>query len=77
MLKISSPINLLEFIEALERALGLKAEKIYKPLQPGDVIETFASTNKLKDWINYKPCTSIEDGVHKFAEWFLEKGYKY
>ena len=44
----SSPINLLEFIEALESSLGLKAEKIYKPLQPGDVIETFASTNKLK-----------------------------
>ena len=73
----SSPINLLEFIEALESALGIKAEKIYKPLQPGDVIETFASTNKLKEWINYKPSTNIEDGVYKFAKWFLEKGYYY
>ena len=55
----------------------MKAEKIYKPLQPGDVMATFASTNKLKEWINYKPSTNIEDGVYKFAKWFLEKGYYY
>ena len=67
----------IKFIEILEKALGLKAKKIFKPLQQGDVIETFASTNKLKDWINYKPKTSIENGVDKFAKWYLEKGYEY
>ena len=73
----SKPVNLLEFIEILEDALGVKSIKKFKPLQPGDVIETFANTNKLKDWIGYRPSTNIEDGVHKFAHWFLEKGYKY
>ena len=73
----STSINLLKFVETLENCLGLKAEKIYKPLQPGDVIETYANTNKLKDWINYKPSTSIEIGVEKFAKWYLEKGYEY
>tara|TARA_B100000212_G_C27354031_1_gene524979 strand:- start:326 stop:1351 length:1026 start_codon:yes stop_codon:yes gene_type:complete len=73
----SSPINLLRFIEILESALGVKAEKIYKPIQAGDVIDTYADTNKLKEWINYIPKTTIETGVDRFAKWYLEKGYKY
>ncbi len=73
----STPVNLLRFIEILENALGLKAEKIYEPLQPGDLIETFANTSKLEKWINYKPTTSIEYGINKFAKWYLEQGYKY
>ena len=73
----SYPINLLEFIEILEDEIGVKAIKIFKPIQPGDVIETFASTDKLKDWINYQPSTKIENGVNQFAKWFLEKGHKY
>tara|TARA_B100000989_G_C19531274_1_gene470064 strand:+ start:2744 stop:3769 length:1026 start_codon:yes stop_codon:yes gene_type:complete len=73
----SNPINLLKFIEILENALGVKSKKIFKPLQPGDVLETFASTNKLKEWINYQPSTNIEDGVYEFANWFRDKGYKY
>ena len=73
----SNPINLIKFIEILENALGYKSEKNFKPLQPGDVLETYASTKKLEDWINYQPTTSIENGLKKFADWFLKKGYKY
>ena len=73
----SNPVNLLKFVEILENAIGIKAEKIFKPLQPGDVLETYASTIKLQEWINYKPTTSIESGVQKFAEWYLKKGFKY
>tara|TARA_B100000886_G_scaffold54682_1_gene33551 strand:+ start:17031 stop:18056 length:1026 start_codon:yes stop_codon:yes gene_type:complete len=73
----SNPVNLLKFVEILENAIGIKAKKIFKPLQPGDVLETYASTIKLQGWINYKPSTSIEIGVQKFAEWYLKKGFKY
>ena len=73
----SNPVNLLKFVEILENAIGIKAEKIFKPLQPGDVLETYASTIKLQEWINYKPSTSIESGVQKFAEWYLKIGFKY
>ncbi|MBO8223281.1 hypothetical protein CUB78_06645 [Prochlorococcus marinus str. XMU1401] len=73
----SSPINLLEFIEILENALGIRAKKTFSPLQSGDVLETFANTKKLKEWINYEPTTNIKNGVKKFADWFLKTGYKY
>ena len=70
----SSPVNLLNFVDLMEKKLGKKAIKIFKPLQPGDVLETSADTNKLEKWINYKPQTEIDFGIEKFAKWFLKEG---
>ena len=68
----SDPIELLRFIEILEDELGVKAIKNFLPMQPGDVESTAAKTDLLENWINFKPSTSIEIGVNKFAEWFLD-----
>jgi len=65
-----NPINLMRFIEILEDALGKKAIKKFKPIEPGDVIKTSSETAKLNSWINYKPNTSLEVGIPKFAEWY-------
>ena len=67
-----SSINLLEFITILEKELGIPSKKVYKPFQPGDVKDTHANTDKLKSWIDFKPQTSLETGLHIFAKWFLE-----
>ena len=64
------PINLLDFIEILETNLGKKAIKLFQPIQPGDVENTFAETSKLSNWINFTPKTSIEKGVYNFSKWF-------
>mgnify|MGYP001326544054 CR=1 FL=1 len=66
------PIHLIEFIELLEMKLGVEANKEYLPMQKGDVLETFSSTESLGNWINYKPNTSIEEGVEAFIKWYLE-----
>ena len=65
------PIKLMNFINILEEKLGMEAKKEYLPLQKGDVVETWASTNSLKDWIDYEPKTPIEEGIDKFVEWYL------
>ena len=56
----------------LEKAFGVKAEKNFLPMQPGDVPSTFADTKKLKHAVDFKPSTSISIGIEKYAEWFLE-----
>jgi len=66
----SKPIGLLTFINQLEKELGLKAIKEYLPIQKGDVEQTFAETLALKEWINFQPQTSLEDGIKKFSKWF-------
>ena len=66
----SNTIPLMEFIENLEEALGMKAIKNFVPFQPGDVKSTFADTTLLEKWINYKPNTSIKEGIFKFVDWF-------
>ncbi len=58
------------FIELLEKNLGKKANIILEPLQKGDVIETCADIRELKDWINFEPQISIEEGLYKFTNWF-------
>ena len=68
----NNPTNLLNFIELLESSLGVKALKIMKPMQPGDVQETFADINCLKDWVNYSPKTLLDSGILKFAKWYKE-----
>jgi len=67
----SKPTNLSEYITAIEKNLGKKPKIIYEDLQPGDVEATFAETSSLEEWINFKPCTSIDEGVKNFVDWYL------
>ena len=66
----SSPTKLEDYISAIEDSLNKKAKKKYMPMQPGDVESTFADTNKLDEWIKYKPKTSIQKGVSEFISWY-------
>jgi UDP-glucuronate 4-epimerase len=66
------PVELMRYIEVLEECLGRKATKILKPLQPGDVPDTFADVDDLVADIGYRPETTVEVGVRRFAEWFKE-----
>lgn len=74
----NSPEKLMVFIETLEKALsnalGREAvfEKIFEPLKAGDVPATYASTDKLQEAVEFKPSTSIEEGLQKFADWYVE-----
>jgi UDP-glucuronate 4-epimerase len=68
----SNPVQLMEFIEAIEKSLGKKAKKNMLPIQPGDVPATWAEVSDLVRDMNYKPDTSIEVGIAKFVEWYRE-----
>ena len=68
----NNPVDLMDYIEALENALGKKAEKIFLPLQPGDVPDTYADVNDLVEQFNYKPSTTVEEGIARFIRWYLE-----
>lgn len=68
----SSPVRLMNFIEAIETKLGLQAKKELLPMQPGDVPMTWADTSDLEANLNYSPNTSIEEGVGKFIDWYKE-----
>jgi len=65
-----SPVNLLEFIETLEKHLGIKAEKNFMPMQPGDVPRTWADTEDLQKLIGYKPKISLNEGIREFVKWY-------
>ncbi|HEX8332423.1 MAG TPA: NAD-dependent epimerase [Segetibacter sp.] len=71
----NSPVKLVDFIEAIEDELGVKAIKEMKPLQPGDVPATFADVSDLVSNLNYKPNTSIKTGIKNFIDWY-KKYYK-
>ncbi len=66
----SDPVTLMEYITALETALGKVAQKNMLPMQPGDVLETSADTSALYEVIGFKPQTSVADGVERFVEWY-------
>ncbi len=68
----SHPTQLTYFIELLEKNLGKKAVKNFQPLQPGDVVSTAARMDLLNSWVEYKPTTSIENGIKLFSEWYLD-----
>lgn len=68
----NKPIPLLEFIEVIEHKLGKKARKKFMPLQDGDVPETYAEISDLVKEVNFRPSTSIEEGVGNFIDWYLE-----
>ncbi|REL24746.1 NAD-dependent epimerase [Rhodohalobacter sp. SW132] len=67
-----SPVNLLEFIEILEKELGMKAEKNMMPMQPGDVEKTWADVDDLFEYIDYRPEVGIEEGIQSFVKWYKE-----
>jgi UDP-glucuronate 4-epimerase len=71
----NKPVELMEYIRALEKALGKKAKVNFLPLQPGDVPDTYADSNNLEKKFNYKPSTSVIEGVTKFVDWY-KKYYK-
>jgi UDP-glucuronate 4-epimerase len=66
----NSPVPLMEFIQAIEEATGKEANKNYMPLQPGDVVKTWADTEDLIKNLGYKPDTPIKTGVKRFVEWY-------
>ncbi len=66
------PVELLHFIEVLEKALGKKAEKNLLPIQPGDVPATYADIDDLTKDVGFKPSTPIEVGISRFVEWYRE-----
>lgn len=66
----SAPVQLLDFIKAIEKELGIKAQKEFLPLQPGDVVSTYADVSELINDISYKPHTDLHTGVKKFIEWY-------
>ena len=68
----SRPVPLMDYISALEQALGIKAIKEFLPMQPGDVPATSADTRELGAWVGFKPNTPVADGVAKFAEWYRD-----
>ncbi|MGW8315363.1 MAG: NAD-dependent epimerase [Bacteroidales bacterium] len=68
----SSPVKLMQFIEALESELGMEAEKELMPIQPGDVEKTWADVSSLKEEYGYNPGTPVEKGISKFVEWYRE-----
>ena len=66
----SQPVELMDYISALEKALGKRAKINLLPLQPGDVPDTYANVDDLIEQFNYKPSTSVEDGVANFVQWY-------
>ena len=66
------PVELMDYIGAIEKALGKTAEKNLLPLQPGDVPDTWADTEDLAADVGYQPATPVETGVKNFIEWYLE-----
>ena len=68
----NNPVQLMHLIAVLENALGKKAEKEMLPMQPGDVLATYADIDPLVADVGFRPETSIEDGVARFVEWYRE-----
>ena len=66
----SKPVNLMDYIYAIEKSLGKKAKINFLPLQPGDVETTFAEIDDLVKQFNYKPKTDVADGIEKFISWY-------
>ena len=66
----SQPVKLMDFIEAIEEAIGQSAEKIFLPMQPGDVYQTNADTTSLQQELGFKPNKPIKEGVKETMQWY-------
>jgi UDP-glucuronate 4-epimerase len=69
------PVELMSFIETLEKELGVDAIKNFLPMQAGDVLATYADVNDLKQDVGYEPNTKLEDGLRKWVEWYCNSAY--
>jgi len=68
----NNPVKLMDFIEALEKKIGKVAKKNMLPLQAGDVPSTYADVSDLIEDLNYKPNTTIQEGIDKFVDWYVD-----
>ena len=68
----NSPVNLMEFIKTLEKAIGKEAKKDFLPMQDGDVESTYADVSGLINDFGYKPNTKLDDGIFNFVKWYKE-----
>ena len=66
----NKPVQLMDYVDALEKALKKKAKINFLPLQPGDVPDTYANVDNLKEKFNYKPSTPVAKGVLNFIKWY-------
>ncbi|WP_026001622.1 NAD-dependent epimerase [Vreelandella stevensii] len=66
------PVELMDYIAALEKAMGKEAEKELLPMQPGDVPDTYADVDELIEQFDYKPSTPVDEGVANFVQWYKE-----
>jgi UDP-glucuronate 4-epimerase len=66
----SQPVQLMAFVEAIEAALGVTAEKNFLPLQDGDVPGTHADVSALTAWTGVSPSTPVREGVQRFVDWY-------
>ncbi len=68
----NSPVSLMKFINTLEDKIGMEAKKVYMDMQAGDVLRTYADVSDLEKDIDFKPNTSIDNGLEKFVKWYRE-----
>jgi UDP-glucuronate 4-epimerase len=68
----SEPVELLRYVDAIEKACGVEAIRNYMPLQPGDVLATWADVDDLAEATGFRPKTSVEDGVQAFVDWYRD-----
>ncbi len=68
----NNPVELMVLIETLERCLGREATRNFLPLQPGDVPATYADVDALIEAVGFRPATSIETGIQRFVDWYLD-----
>tara|TARA_B110000503_G_scaffold87784_1_gene133244 strand:- start:510 stop:719 length:210 start_codon:yes stop_codon:yes gene_type:complete len=65
-------MELMDYIGAIEKALGKTATKELLPLQPGDVPNTYANVDDLVEQFHYKPATTVQDGIQRFVDWYRD-----
>lgn len=65
------PVELLKMVELLEQSLGKKAQKVFVPMQAGDVLETYADIEKSHEQLGFNPQTTLEEGIPRFVDWYL------
>lgn len=67
----NNPVKLMDFIEAIEKELGVTGKKNFMEIQPGDVESTYADVRSLFKYIDFKPQTSVREGIHEFMQWYM------
>jgi UDP-glucuronate 4-epimerase len=66
----NNPVALMDFIAAIEKAVGREAKKIFLPLQPGDVEKTYADIDELVQDVGFRPATPLDEGIARFVSWY-------